>query len=286
MEPQQPSQNEPAAEQPSVLNTTEEAIPAPQPDITPAPETGTVPEPQTAETDASSAEAESAAPSDSNAEQPAEEPVEKPAEEPKTDEKKTDEEEPYTFRQFVKDALDLMESVVTAVFFVVLIFTYICCTATVDGDSMLPTLENHEQLLVSRTDHTFETGDILILNSNQSYMFNEDGELYSAPGLGKRIVKRLIAQGGQEINIDFDAGIVYVDGNALDEPYTSTLTTRNNHAFTYPFTVPEGYIFVLGDNRYISNDSRHPDVGLIPERDIVGRVMIRLLPFSKFGKIE
>lgn len=201
-------------------------------------------------------------------------------------EKNGTEEEPYTFKQFVTDAADLAESVITSIFVVMLVFTFLFCTANVDGDSMLPTLEDGDRLIVSRMDKTHETGDILIIDSINAYLFDDAGKLYAAPGLNKNIVKRLIAQSGQEVDIDFEAGIVYVDGKALDEPYTSTLTTRDNRAFTYPFIVPEGYVFVLGDNRYVSKDSRHPEVGLIPEEDIVGRVLLRISPFSKFGTVE
>ncbi|MBR5361888.1 MAG: signal peptidase I [Oscillospiraceae bacterium] len=192
----------------------------------------------------------------------------------------------YTLRSFLYDAADLAESVCTAIFAVMLIFTYLICTADVEGDSMVPTLEDADRLLVSRIGRHYDTGDILILDSESAYLFDPDGKLTACPGVGKDIVKRLIAQSGQEVNIDFDEGIVYVDGKALDEPYTNTLTKRDNRAFTYPLTVPEGYIFVLGDNRHISKDSRHPEVGLIPEDKIVGRVLLRLSPLSKFGTID
>ena len=187
---------------------------------------------------------------------------------------------------FLGDAGDLAESVAAAVFVVLLVFTFLLCTANVEGDSMVPTLENGDRLLVSRIGRHYETGDILILNSESAYLFDADGKLTASPGLGKEIVKRLIAQAGQEINIDFDEGIVYVDGKALDEPYTSTLTKRDNRAFTYPMTVPEGYVFVLGDNRHISKDSRHPEIGLIPAEKIVGKVLIRIMPPDKIGRID
>ena len=195
------------------------------------------------------------------------------------------EEEPYTAKDFFNDALDLVGSVLTSVFVVLLVFTYLLRVADVEGDSMVPTLQDGNKLLVARVGRDYETGDILILNSRESYTFGQDGSLKQGNGLGKQIVKRLIAQGGQEVRIDFSEGVVYVDGQALDEPYVNTLTTRDEGGFTYPFTVPEGYVFVLGDNRYISKDSRHRDVGLIPEKDITGRVILRILPFSGFGKV-
>ncbi len=185
--------------------------------------------------------------------------------------------------RFLLDALDLMETVCVSAFLIMLLFSFVLGHATVEGDSMLPTLTSGERLLVSRLDHSYETGDILILNSRTAYTFNADGAPEASDGLGKCIVKRLIAVGGQTVNIDFSAGVVYVDDRALDEPYTSTLTTRDEGAFSYPLTVPEGYVFVLGDNRSISKDSRHPDVGLIPESDIVGTVWLRFFPFQTFS---
>ena len=100
------------------------------------------------------------------------------------------------------------------------------------------------------------------------------------------LVKRQLAQSREKAKAIIMSGIVYVDGKALDEPYTSTLTKRDNRAFTYPLTVPEGYVFVLGDNRHISKDSRHPEVGMIAEENIIGKVLIRIAPLYKFGRID
>ncbi len=185
---------------------------------------------------------------------------------------------------WINDLLELAGALLVSVFAVMLVFTYIFGVADVEGDSMVPTLHDEDRLLILRpifgTD--YETGDLLILRSTLSYTFDKNGNLIHGAGLGKRIVKRLIASGGQEIRIDFSSGTVYVDGTALDEPY---LTKRDEGAFTYPFTVPEGYVFVMGDNRNISKDSRHPDVGLIPVDDIVGEVLFRMLPFDRFGGV-
>lgn len=151
---------------------------------------------------------------------------------------------------------------------------------------MLPTLEPNDRLFVMRVGTEFERGDILIIDSKKAYTFDANNNLVAGEGLGKRIVKRLIATGGQEVRIDFSEGAVYVDGEKLNEPYISSLTKRDEGAFRFPIVVPEGYVFVLGDNRYISRDSRHPTVGLIPEEDIIGEVVFRVAPFSAFGKIE
>ncbi len=188
---------------------------------------------------------------------------------------------PADARETICDVLDTCESVIVAMFVVLMIFTYLFSVAVVEGDSMLPTLRDADRLLLINFAAP-EQGDIVVLNSESSYTFDENGNLTKDNGLGKKIVKRLIATENQTVDIDFAAGIVYVDGNPLDEPYTGTLTTRDEGAFVYPITVPEGYVFVLGDNRSVSKDSRHPDVGLIPEDDIVGKVWLRVYPFDDF----
>ncbi len=199
--------------------------------------------------------------------------------------KSTEEQAPTGAKAALFDVLDTCESVLIAMFAVLLIFTYLFSVAVVEGDSMLPTLHDADRLLLLNFAKP-ETGDIVVLSSDLAYTFDENGALQSDNGLGKRIVKRLIATENQTVNIDFAAGIVYVDGTPLSEPYTSTLTTRDEGAFTYPITVPEGFVFVLGDNRSISKDSRHPDVALIPEDDIVGKVWLRVYPFDDFMAVD
>ncbi len=196
-------------------------------------------------------------------------------------------EEEYTVKQFVSDALDIIECVASAVFFVFILFTFVICVARVDGTSMLPTLEHEDRLAVSRLSNTYENGDILIINNWEGHPMDAEGNIQTTIGYGKRIVKRLIAQEGQTVDIDFAAGIVYVDGVALDEPYIKepTYSTLDN-AVQYPLTVPEGYVYVLGDNRNGSMDSRSTLVGLIDRKDILGKVLFRILPIDKFGKID
>lgn len=223
-----------------------------------------------------SEEAAQPAESDENTEQPQAEA-----------QKEKQEAETYSAKQLLSDALDLIESVLTSVFVVMMIFTFVFCIAAVDGDSMIPTLNSQDRLMVTRLSRSFENGDILILDSSEACIQDsETNEFITKNGLGKRIVKRLIAQGGDRVNIDFEQGIVYVNDVALDEPYTNTLTKRDNGAFSYPLTVPEGYVFVLGDNRNISKDSRHPQVGLVPEESVIGKVVLRIAPFSSFGTVK
>ena len=195
------------------------------------------------------------------------------------------EKQPYTAKAFLSDVLDIIGAMLTSVFVVMLLFAYVLCIADVDGTSMVPTLQDQDRLLVMRLHSELQTGDIVILDSNVSYTFDTDGSLRQGSGLGKRIVKRVIAAGGQEVSINFAAGTVTVDGVTLDEPYINETTHRDRGAFSYPFTVPEGYLFVMGDNRNVSRDSRDPAVGLLPLEAVVGKAVFRLTPLSGFGSI-
>lgn len=141
---------------------------------------------------------------------------------------------------------------------------------------MVPTLDNNDWLIVSAINHDIEQGDIVI--STQPNAFDEP------------IVKRVIAKGGQTVDIDFTAGKVYVDGVELDEPYIAA-PTHAMEGNTFPMVVPEGKLFLMGDNRNDSTDSRSPMVGCVDERYILGVVKCRLMPNftisnKTFGRIR
>lgn len=163
-----------------------------------------------------------------------------------------------------------VESAVVAVVAVVLIFTFVARTSIVSGTSMVETLQHGDMLIVSRLFYTPTPGDIVVI-TKPNY---EDEPL----------VKRVIATAGQSVNIDFTQGVVYVDGEALDEPYTNTPTNRK-YDMQFPLIVPDGELFVMGDNRNGSLDSRSTRIGLIDERYVLGRAYLRLLPFSSMGKL-
>ena len=99
------------------------------------------------------------------------------------------------------------------------------------------------------------------------------------------IVKRVIALGGQEVNIDFTEGTVYVDGVELEEHYVNSKTNRS-YDIEFPIVVPEGELFLLGDNRNASQDSRSSEIGTVDERYIFGKVVYRVFPFEQMGKVE
>lgn len=155
---------------------------------------------------------------------------------------------------------------------VLLIFTLVVRIIAVDGDSMFPTLHDQER--------------VLLLSSNL-YRSPEDGDIVVAyiTGLQKPLVKRVIATEGQTVDIDFVTHEVWVDGQLLDEPYIAAPTAAVGD-MTFPQTVPEGHVFLMGDNRNNSRDSRDSAVGMVDTRSILGKVLLRISPWEKAGKIE
>ena len=167
-------------------------------------------------------------------------------------------------------AYDWLESIVSAIVVCILLFLFAFRVVSVKGSSMLPTLVNGEKVVISRLDRSPERGDIVVL-TQASYS-------------GDSIVKRVIATEGQTVEIDFDQGIVYVDGEALDEPYIAEATHRSLD-MNGPVTVWKGCIFCMGDNRNGSTDSRSRSIGQIDTRSVLGKVLFRVWPLSAFGGV-
>lgn len=163
---------------------------------------------------------------------------------------------------------DWMQSLVFALIVCIIVFVFIFRIVDVSGDSMNPTLINGDKLVVSDVFYKPKQGDIVIFRKDE----------YKAEAL----VKRVIATEGQTIEIDFDRGRVYVDGELLDEPYIAE-PTRNQLDFQGPQTVPAGCVFVMGDNRNASSDSRKAEIGMVDERLIVGKVLLRVFPLDSIG---
>ena len=149
--------------------------------------------------------------------------------------------------------------------------------STVEGTSMVPTLLNQDKLIMLTLCPPVTNGHIVVINDQEAGYFTDEAQTQVArrPGYEGVLVKRVIATAGQEVNIDTEAGTVAVDGVQLAESYIADLTKRDDGAFSYPFTVPEGYVFVLGDNRMHSTDSRNPSVALLPESEILGKAILR-----------
>ena len=132
-----------------------------------------------------------------------------------------------------------------------------------DGTSMLQTLQNKDKVVMSNLFYTPEYGDIVVIKTD---FFGDTP-----------IVKRIIATAGQTIDINFETGTVTVDGVVLEEDYINT-PTNDREDFNGPITVPEGYVFVMGDNRDYSTDSRSSYVGLVDTRRILGKVYWVIIP--------
>lgn len=166
------------------------------------------------------------------------------------------------------------ESLMTVLIFFVVVFTFFVRLIGVDGSSMYPTLQDRNIMLVSNLFYTPEKGDIVVLN--------KQGFWNDQP-----IVKRVIATGGDTIDIDEVTGDVLVNGEVLDEPYIAEKinTLEKMGDLTYPQTVPEGCLFVMGDNRNGSTDSRWSDLGMVDERYVLGHVLSVVFPFSSFGSV-
>lgn len=192
--------------------------------------------------------------------------------------------EPENKKSLTRDLLEIAESTFITVFVIVLIFTYLLHPVNVVGTSMVPTLNNDDRIFMSTITANLSYGDIIVINNDAAYLLGDNGEVLEEDSypFNECIIKRIIACGGQTVDIDFSTGEVTVDGVVLDEPYINEITARNEGAFEFPLVVPEGYYFVMGDNRNHSSDSRNPSVGFVKQEQIYGKAVIRYSPFSEF----
>ena len=193
-----------------------------------------------------------------------------------------------TAHRLLASLFDFAELFVIAICVVILFFTFGARLCKVSGDSMLQTLHNGEMLLVSDFCYEPAQGDIVV--------FHQTHPTYER--LNEAIVKRIIATEGQYVYIDYDTAKVYVsDDSTFDESdiidedydyidnYTGTIVNPY-YAKGKEYFIPEGYVFVLGDNRNNSLDSRSAEIGLVDTRRILGKVVLRLTPLSDFGKVD
>lgn len=159
---------------------------------------------------------------------------------------------------------DWVSSIIVAVVSVVILLTFCFRLIDVDGTSMESTLINTDKVVVTNLFYTPNNGDVVVISHGEEY--------------DKPLVKRVIATEGQTLKIDFDNNKVYVDGELIDEPYIQGETIEGNAEI--PSVIPEGKVFVLGDNRPVSLDSRYHEVGLIDEDSIIGKAQFVIIPHS------
>ncbi len=174
-------------------------------------------------------------------------------------------EEPKGFVSALFDGVDSVRNAILAVF---VIFTFVFRAVGVDGSSMVPTLHDGDWMAVRSIVTEVKRGDIVIIT--QPWDRNVP------------IVKRVIAVSGDAVNIDFNLHEVYVNGEKLNEPYINEPTALS-YDMQFPLTVEDGKVFVMGDNRNDSLDSRSSRIGLIDERYIFGKAEVRLHPIKDWN---
>ncbi len=171
-------------------------------------------------------------------------------------------EPPSKLWKFVYEWLD---SLVFAFLTILILFTFLFRIVGVNGTSMMPTLQNGNWLAVRAINTEIQRGDIVVVTQPND--------------LDEPLIKRVIGVGGDRLNINFETGEVSVNGTVLNEPYIAELTHKRFDV-AFPLTVPEGCVFVMGDNRNNSLDSRSSVVGFIDCGYILGVAEFRILPFG------
>lgn len=173
----------------------------------------------------------------------------------------------------VRTILEWTEEIVLAVVLIAVVFTFVCRVVTVTGTSMVPSFHEGDRVLVVNDFNGVEQGDVVVIVNV----------------LEEPIIKRVVATAGQTVDFDEDMGELVVDGQPLTgEAYhiangITYVPDRPGEVLEFPQTVPEGCVFVLGDNRQNSKDSRFAEVGMVDCRNILGKVVFNLYPFSKLG---
>ncbi len=174
--------------------------------------------------------------------------------------------EGFTVSQF---CYDWVGTLLFAVTIVLLIMAFFLRQVTVKGGSMNDTLRHQDRLIVASFMYTPQYGDIIVATHGNK--------------LEEAIIKRVIATEGQKLTIDYEANKVLVDGKELDEDYIKGRTIVLPNPTDIPEVIPKGYVFVMGDNREDSLDSRSTRIGLIPVENIIGKAIFRMYPFDSLG---
>lgn len=181
-----------------------------------------------------------------------------------------------------QEILEWLDVLCVALISVIIIFSLIFRVATIDGDSMLNTLVENDKVIITNLGYEPKQGDIVVISRNK------ENSVESQKTSEEPIIKRVIAVGGQTVDIDFQTGTVYIDGAPLKEDYLGS-PTHSKYDVEFPLYIPEGCIFVLGDNRMESLDSRSSrigDGGIIDKRYVLGHAIFRFFPFNKIGALD
>lgn len=163
--------------------------------------------------------------------------------------------------KILENVYEFASILVMSLIAICIIFTFLFKISTVVGQSMENTLHNGDTVIINAIENDVEYGDVVVISQPNLY--------------SKVLIKRVIAVGGQTVQFDSDSGKILIDGKEVDEPYIKE-SMRFTYSMQGTYTVPEGKIFVLGDNRNASADSRDPNVGYVDERYVLGKVLYRV----------
>ena len=170
--------------------------------------------------------------------------------------------------KWIASLYEWIEAIVFSLIIIVLVFTFICRIVRVDGTSMENTLIHNDRLLLFNMEYTPDYGDVVVIV--------RDGE--------EPLIKRVIAMEGDTVEIVEETAEVIVNGQVLDEPYVKGITV--NRDFYGEQKVPDGCLFVMGDHRTVSHDSRSEGIGFVSVKDVMGQATFRIWPLSKFGPVQ
>lgn len=171
----------------------------------------------------------------------------------------------------MKKFYEFLESASIAVAFITLVILFAGRFIVVDGGSMNNTLYHGERLIITNFLYTPEKGDIVVTDTKNYF--------------GQPLIKRVIATEGDTIAIDYNTGDVYVNGRMLQENYIKEKITATGGG-VYQITLTEDQLFLMGDNRNASSDSRVQEIGPVSEQNILGKAILRVAPLSRIGKVN